>query len=69
MCVWPVSYSHTSAVYKDYLILVGGVSLSCLSPPVEMVHIVTGYSQKVELPVSSVIHFLHRTACSLPTAC
>lgn len=46
-------YSHTSAVYKDYLILVGGVSLSCLSPPVEMVHIVTGHSQKLELPINS----------------
>jgi len=52
--VWLISYSHTSAVYKDYLILIGGVSLSCLLPPVEVVHIVTGHSQKLELPVSSV---------------
>jgi len=53
VCVCVVSsYSHSSAVYKDYLILVGGVSLSCLSPPVEMVHLVTGHTEKLELPVS-----------------
>ena len=46
------SYSHTSAVYKDYLILFGGVSLSSLSPPVEMIRIVTGHCEKIVLPVS-----------------
>jgi len=62
-CVWSVSYSHTSAVYKDYLILVGGVSLSCLSPPVEMVHVVTGHSQKLELPINSVRFLISVSRC------
>ena len=57
VCVCVVnSYSHTSAVYKDYLILVGGVSFSCLSPPVEMVHLMTGHVEALELPVSSVLY-------------
>ena len=58
VCAVCISYSHTSAVYKDYLILVGGVSFSCLSPPVEMVHLMTGHSQKLELPVSLVCMLL-----------
>lgn len=51
------SYSHTSAVYKDHLILVGGVSLSCLSPPVEIIHLMTGHVEALELPVSLICHF------------
>jgi len=52
------SYSHTSTVYKDYLILVGGVSLSCLSPPVEVIHLLTGCTETFELPVSSLCSYL-----------
>jgi len=58
MCVLCVNrYSHTSAVYKDYLILIGGVSLSCLTPPVEIVDLKTGHSETVALPVSAWLLF------------